>query len=127
MRKLITKHGLKLTMQKYDDRLDLTMSYNPILIALELGDNILLEKATKFMPNKWTWEQVKREDGATPVQLAISDQRVDLLKTLLNAKAPVNQLGWCDLSPLKFALPLQCRPEIIDLLKENGATLDGKQ
>jgi len=121
LEQLVVKHGLFFKGTRVPWNFDFRVAFNPILTALEMGDNFLLKKATKFMPTKWSWEDIRREDGATPLQLALSKVRFDLVKTLLDAKAPVNQLGWCDLSPLRFAKDLQISEEIIQLLIKKGA------
>jgi len=122
---LIANQGLAIRGKRIDAGLKFNVSFNPIITALEDANNILVQRATKFLPEKWNWRNVHREDGATPVQLALSDGRIDLLQTLLNAKAPVNEPGWCDLTPLQFALDLDCEEEIAELLLKFGATAEG--
>jgi len=124
--KLINSHGLAFKGERIDSGLKFNLFYNPILTAIELGDNMLLAQALSFFKTKLPWKSQAREDGATPIQLAISNGRIDLLRTLIDAKAPVNDLGWCDLSPFQFASNLGSNEEILQLLLEKNANVDGK-
>lgn len=123
LEKLVVEHGLKLYGRRWDSRLRFNVRFNHILTALKVGDSLLVEQAAKFMLSKWCWKEMQREDGATPIHLVLSYGRVDLLNILLAARAPVNQRGWCDLTPLQFALDLKCSEDIMVLLVKNGAEI----
>jgi len=124
---LIANHGLFLKGKRLNPGLKSYVSFNHILPALRTGDNTVLQKAVQFScREEWSWEDVTREDGATPIQLVLSDGRADLLETLLVAKAPVNGCGWGDLSPLEFAVDLKSSEKIIKLLLEHKANPNRK-
>lgn len=125
---LIANHGLAFKGKVIDANLKFYRSFNHIISALQRGNNTILQQAIEFSFRqlKWSWEDVVREDGATPIQLAISEGRDDLLETLLLARAPVNGSGWCDLSPLQFAVDLESSERIVTLLLQHKADPNGK-
>jgi len=124
--KLIANNGLAFKGKRIDSGLKFYISFNHILTALETGDNTLLQKALNFSCRQltWTWKDIAREDGATPLQLALSKGRKDLIETLLIARAPVNEMGWCDCTPLQFAIDSKASEQIITLLLEHKAALN---
>lgn len=125
---LIANHGLAFKGTRIDSSLKYYVSFNHILSALETGDNVILEKAIQFSYRRltWMWKDLAREDGATPLQLALSAGRADLIETLLIGKAPVNEPGWCDCTSLQFAVDLKSSTQIITLLLRHKADVNGK-
>lgn len=124
---LIANHGLAFKGQRIDSGLKYYISFNHILSALETGDIVILQQAIQFSCRglTWMWKDLAREDGATPLQLALSEGRVDLIETLLIGKAPVNELGWCDFTSLQFAVDLKSSEQIITLLLRHKAAVNG--
>jgi len=61
--------------------------------------------------------------GSSPLTVAILTQNIEIVKILLEHKAPVNQLAKNGSAPLETAVSIQCLPTV-KLLLEFGASVD---
>jgi len=123
---LVKKWNLKLSGRHYWDS-----GYNffsALLVAVELGDNAstLRELWRRFSMIKGFKDLLTTpdEESRTPLSIAVMNDSPQMVKALLEFKAPVNQIGWGGDTALAIGMQLGTSKTILSMLLDAKADVN---
>jgi len=103
-----------------------TRNFSAVLSAVEWGDSSTLRELKLSIPRKLFDFMLSFPDelGRTPLSIAVVKDMPSCVKTLLDVKAPVDQIGWGGDTALAIGLQIGVSKNVLSILLDAGANLD---
>jgi len=123
---LVKKYHLKLFGKIISHCKTKTRNFSAVLSAVEQGDSSTLRELKISIPKGLFHVMLTFPDelGRTPLSIAVVKGDLACVKTLLDLKAPADQISWGGDTALAIGLQIGVSKTIISILLDAGATLD---
>jgi len=97
--------------------------FSAILSAVNLGDSCILRELANIVPKSLFHSLLSfcDEQGRTPLAIAVVNDKPELVKVLLDVKAPVDYRSWGGDTALQIGVQIGVSRAVVSLLLEVGA------